>query len=149
MKQIHNITISVFIKEEDNKEQLEQSFLKLIPLDLDKEKLKPTKTEVTGLSENKIKIIELKLIKEKHTKLFLEHLITNLDKESINQLLEQKESRLDNDLCFFLRLDKEALLNDKYQLTDDGNCFHIKILIAAFPKKRDAALETVNSLFKQ
>ena len=64
-------------------------------------------------------------------------------------MLEQKESRLDEDLNFFVRIDKEKWIDGKEMfLTDSGNCFHIKILIAAFPKKRENALKIVEKMFE-
>jgi len=45
---------------------------------------------------------------------------------------------------FFIRLDKAKLLEeDAFWITDCGNCFHIKITLASFPKTRDAALKVV------
>ena len=60
----------------------------------------------------------------------------------------QKESRLDDNLDFFLRFGKdEYIRNDKLMLTDSGNCFHIKISIDAFPKKREIALKIADKIF--
>ena len=49
---------------------------------------------------------------------------------------------------FFIRLDKEKLLKEDYEVTDSGECFHIKLHIAAFPSKRAIALEAIEKLLK-
>ena len=62
-------------------------------------------------------------------------------------ILKQIESRLDEELNFFLRLDKEKWVNEKeMKLTDSGKCFHIKISVAAFPKNMDIAIENFEKI---
>ena len=65
-----------------------------------------------------------------------------------NQILQQIDSRLDKSLDFFLRFDKDSwIAGKKLLLTDAGKCFHIRISMAAFPKKREIALNVVKDLF--
>ena len=48
-----------------------------------------------------------------------------------------------------MRFDKDELIkNNNLVLTDKGNCFHVKISIAAFPKKRKIALENIHNIFR-
>ena len=107
------------------------------------------RTNASGFEDRKITIFEAKLEKEKHTKIFLDNLINNLDEVQKKLILEQAESRLDHNLDFFLRFDKsEYMENNKLILTDSGNCFHIMISVAAFPSKREIALSIIKSLFE-
>jgi len=106
------------------------------------------KTNATGFNEKKIIILEIYLEKEKHINKFLENLNKKLSKEQKELLIKQAESRLDDELNFFLRFDKEALVNEnKLLLTDKGNCYHITIKIAAFPHKRESALKVIDKIF--
>jgi len=41
------------------------------------------------------------------------------------------------------------MLEGKYELTTSGDCFHIKMNIAAFPKKIDTALVVIDDMLKQ
>ena len=150
MKTAHQIRIKVFSYEKfnENKELILAKFLQLFPFNLKDEKIELKKTEAKGFNEQKITIFEVTLTKEKHTNKFLENLVENLDQEQRNLILSQLESRLDDKLNFFLRFDKDEYMNnDKLNLTDSGNCFHIEISVAAFPKKRDLALEIVRKVF--
>ena len=70
----------------------------------------------------------------------------NLSLEQKMILIEQLQSRLDNHLHFYIRLDKDRILCNEYLLTDYGNCFHIKISIAAYPHKREIAEEIVKKI---
>jgi RNA binding exosome subunit len=144
MKIAHNIKLSVFAYEEEDPEQIKATFLKLLPFDLEQEKLTLKDFTAQGFQERKIRIFEIVLEKERHTSKFLAHLKQNLDQDQRNLLLRQSESRLDQDLNFFIRLDKPNLMQDnKYWITDTGNCFHIRISIAAYPAKREAGLKVV------
>lgn len=150
MKIAHQIKVKVFSYEKNNEDEklVLDKFLQLFPFNLKDEKIELKNTNALGLNENKITIFEVALTKEKHTNLFLNNLIKNLDEEQKKLILSQLESRLDNNLDFFLRFDKnEYLKNNKLKLTDSGNCFHIEISVAAFPKKREIASGIVKEIF--
>ena len=73
--------------------------------------------------------------------------IKDVDKSMI---ISQLESRLDSGLHFFLRIDKETWINErKIMITDSGSCFHMRISVAAFPKKREIALKLMKELFSK
>ena len=107
----------------------------------------PEKIDLAQVRE-KIKILEILLEKERNIKAFLEKLNGQMSDESKEILERQMESRLDEECNFFLRFSKEKLINEKeLWLTDQGNCFHIKINVAAFPKKREIAMEIIRKVF--
>ena|SRR3989338_1033804 len=148
MKYAHSIKLNVFSKEEDNFDAVLKKFLEFFPFDLEKEKIGLRKNIASGFEDKKIIILEAALAKDKHIKEFLKNLLKNLGAEEKAIILKQAESRLDKNLDFFLRFDKDELIkNNKLILTDSGNCFHMRISIAAFPKKREAALETLKNIF--
>jgi len=149
MKIAHLIRIKVFSYEhKDNGKLVLDKFLQLFPFNLKEEKIELKKIEAKGFAEKKIIIYEVVLTKEKHTNAFIENLVKNLDEEQRKLILSQAESRLDDKLNFFLRIDKDEYLdNNKLQLTDSGNCFHIEISVAAFPKNRENGLEIVRKVF--
>jgi RNA binding exosome subunit len=148
MKSIHNIEISVFAREEeDNLDSVKEGILKLADMDLEKEKIKLEHTTATGAKDNKIDILKIRLEKERHVKKFVSNLLSNLTDEQKELILEQLDSRVDEECNFFIRLDKDKLLNDEYWITDSGNCFHIKMLVAAYPAKKDNAKEIIEKLF--
>ena len=150
MKLANLIKLSVFSKESenDNEEVIKEKLLSLIPFDLEKEKLKLEQDSAEGLEGKRIRIFSIKLQKQRHTNQFLENLKEKLTKEQKELLLRQIETRLENELNFFIRLDKNKLINNsEFFITEKGNCFHIKISIAAFPAKREKALEVVKQIF--
>lgn len=73
-----------------------------------------------------------------------------MDESQKKNIVMQIESRLGKNLDFFMRFDKEAWINEKKLiLTDSGKCFHIRLSVAVFPKKRYAALKLVKGLFSK
>lgn len=148
MKYAHLIKLTVFSYEHENSQEILDAFLKFFPFNLEENKIILKKTNAIGFNDKKIEIFEIILTKTNFINNLLNNLLHNLDKEQKNKILGQIASRLDKNLDFFLRFDKEAWINDKkLVLTDSGKCFHIKISIAAFPKKREIALNVVKDLF--
>ena len=150
MKIAHQIKITVFSYEKNNDDPnlALEKLLQLVPFNAKDEKISLNKTEAHGFNEKKIIIFEILLEKEKHTNKFLENLIGKLDIHQKNIILGQLESRLDDNLSFFLRFDKEEYIkNRRLALTDSGNCFHIEIGIAAFPRRKEAAIGVARGIF--
>ncbi|MBD3163783.1 hypothetical protein GF323_01150 [Candidatus Woesearchaeota archaeon] len=148
MKLLHHARVSVYCKEGEHKEKIIEKLKSFFPFNLEAEKIKIKKQNAVGFRERQIIIFEVHLEKDKHTKKFIEHLNSLLNDEQKMLLLKQKESRLDKDSHFYIRLDKNKLIrNNKYILTERGNCFHIKMMVVAFPKNRKNALETVERIF--
>ncbi|MBU2560861.1 MAG: hypothetical protein KKD17_01070 [Nanoarchaeota archaeon] len=150
MKLAHNVKLSVFAHEGEDTGKISEALKGLCPFDLEKEKVALKTTIATGFKERKITIFEVFLKKERHTTRFLNHLKENLSEGHVNLIRSQAESRLDSELNFFIRLDKAKLLKEnKFYLTDSGDCFHIRISLAAYPANREAGLKVVEEWLKQ
>jgi RNA binding exosome subunit len=146
---LHSACLRVFAKEEEDLEKIKQKLLSFLPFDLDEEKIKLNQQTAVVSKEKKIRILEVCLSKRRHLNKFLEHMLNRLTKEQKELLKRQKESRLDEELDFFIRFDKSKLMDSgEYFITDSGNCFHLKLSIAAFPAKRDIALAIIDKIFK-
>src|SRR3989338_736705 len=148
MKYAHNVKISVFSHENENKEINLKAFLELFPFDIEKSKVKIEKTNAEGVNDNKIEILEVNLDRQKLVNDFLSSLVSKIKDTDKSTILSQLESRLDSGLHFFLRIDKETWVNSReVMITDNGSCFHMRISVAAFPKKREIAINLMKSLF--
>lgn len=148
MKFANVIKISVFVKPEENEQEIKEALLKLIPFNLEEEKIVLSRKSATGFTDKKIVIFEIDLTKDKHINKFLESLNENIGKSQKELLLKQMGSRLDDELNFFIRLDKQALMQGNYLITDSGDCYHIRISVAAFPRKKEVASNIVRQIFK-
>jgi len=126
MKLANQIKVKVFSYEKNSEDDklILNKFLQLFPFGLKDEKILLNRVNASGFEDRKITIFDVTLEKEKHTNIFLDNLIKNLDEGQKKRVLEQLESRLDDNLDFFLRFDKsEYLKNNKFALTDSGNCY--------------------------
>tara|TARA_Y100000034_G_C6873559_1_gene399155 strand:+ start:1140 stop:1571 length:432 start_codon:yes stop_codon:yes gene_type:complete len=132
----HKIIVSVFVKHDEDCDFI-----------LDKLKTftgvkKVLKTEATGLEDNLIMILECLIDKKKDIETFFKTL-SSLPRKQKDILTQQLDSRLDIHNNFFIRLDKDKFLEDVFEVTDSGNCIHIKIVVAAFPKTKENAKKIV------
>jgi RNA binding exosome subunit len=146
---LHSACLRVFSKEGEDFESIKNAFLKFFPFNLEDEKIELKRHTAEGFRDKKIIILEATLTKQRHLKAFLNTMLNRLTKKQKKLLIRQKESRLDEDCEFFIRFDKDSLLKEgKYLITDSGNCFHLKLSIAAFPAKREIALSVIDEIFK-
>ncbi len=147
MDYIHHARITVFAKEDEDIDKIRQGLIDLAGIDLEKEKIKISEQTATGLTESKIKTFEIFLEKKRHARAFLNNLLELLSQNQKALILKQAQTRLDDEIHFFIRLDKDAWFNSKAELTDSGNCYHIKMSIASYPKNRENALKVINEIF--
>lgn len=153
MKYCNTITVNVFVKPEDLtedpeiKEKSKSIIQSLLPLDWEKNNIGLSEIKAEGFEGRQIIIYELKIQKEKMTNAFLKNLLSKLSTDQKDFLKYEKESRLDENDNFFIRLDRKKLLQGIYEFTTSGDCFHIKMNIAAFPKKREVALNVIDEIF--
>lgn len=138
----------MFVGENESEDVVRAGLIKFLPCDFEKEKLCISKKQAVGFGERKIIIFDIFLEKERHSSAVLSSLLGLLDDSQKRKIFRQLESRLDNDLFFFLRFDKESLIKEnKLVLTDEGNCYHFRMCVAAYPKKMDVALKMLKELF--
>ncbi|MBI4149975.1 hypothetical protein HY488_01075 [Candidatus Woesearchaeota archaeon] len=149
MRQFHSLTLTVFCKPDEEDEALVKQKLKaFFPFDLEKEKVPIAVQRAAGLDNKQIHVLNVTLTKEAHLTQFFNTLLQRLNEEQKKALVREAESRLDVELCFYIRFDKERW-NDHEELwiVDHGNCYHCKIHVAAYPKKREVALKIILELF--
>lgn len=148
MKFAHNITITVFCKDYEDKDLIKSTLVSLLPLDIEKEKIEVQSQEAEGFDEKKINIFKIQLIRQPHIRTFWANLKEKLGTQ-VNILKQQLDSRLDEACNFFIRLDKEKLYKGTYLITDSGNCYHIRLTIASYPKNRESARRVLLELLNQ
>ncbi len=150
MRWVHSAAITAFAKPEEDVERIRESTIALVPFDLNNARVVLVAKNVQGFNERIIKIFSISITREAQTNVFLDFLLNKLSDEQKRLLISQAESRLDANLDFFIRIDKDHWMNEReIWLTDSGSCFHIKLAVAAYPKKRDVALLLVRKLFSQ
>jgi RNA binding exosome subunit len=148
-KLIHSIQIKILEKDENNLDQIRKTLSFIFPVDIKKEKIEIKHEKLDGLQQNTIHSISLTTTKERHNKTLSESFLSKITDETKETLLDQIDSRLDEQGNYFIRFDKQSLFKGIFQLTDSGDCFHLKIKIAAFPAKKEHFKKTVETLLKK
>ena len=131
---IHNIKFRAFVYENESIDEITQSILNILPeADIEAE-------EAEGLLEDKIIILSGVVSKKRYTKTFFKKLLDSVDLEKLNDDLELKIDEKGN---WFLRFDKDDALDEKWTILDKGDAIHLKVKIAAFPAKKQIAVDKV------
>jgi len=150
MRWAHKITLTAFAKPEEDVEGIKEGILALVPFDLEEAKIELQEQKAKGFNERTVMIFTVKLTKVSHTNDFLQFLLDNLKEEQKELLISQAESRLDTHHDYFIRVDKQRWMSkQEIWLTDTGDCFHIKLTLAVFPKKRQGALDLIERFLRQ
>ncbi|WP_432644935.1 RNA-binding protein [Methanobrevibacter sp.] len=131
---IHNIKFRAFVYENESIDEISQAILNLLPeAEIEVE-------EAEGLLEDKILILTGVVSKKRYTKAFFNKLLESVD---LNKLNDDLESKMDEKGNWFLRFDKTDALDEKLTILDKGDSIHLKIKIAAFPAKKQIAVDKV------
>ncbi|MFO7797121.1 MAG: RNA-binding domain-containing protein [Promethearchaeati archaeon] len=143
----HTLIIEIFVSPDEDIVTIKEKFINLFPFDFEKEEINLQEDTATGFNQKRIKIFRVNLSKNRHVKAFLLNMVKNLRNHTKEVILNQAEKRLDENFNFFLRFDKNKLLNQNiFQLTEQGDCILIRFKIAAFPKNKENALAIINEL---
>lgn len=135
-KKIHRVRMRVFYKKE---ESIDENYNKLMPFS-EKEL---EKIDVQNKDSEGLLIKEVIITKNKMCEKFIKRLIEILGNDK-KKLIDEIDSRIDDDYFdFYVRLDKNTL-----ELVDSGNCFHIKITPAAFPKTKENVKKVLLETFR-
>ena len=131
---IHNIKFRAFVYEDESVEEISQAILNILPeAEIEAE-------EAEGMLEDKIIILSGVVSKKRYTKTFFNTLLEFADLDKLNSDLERKRDEKGN---WFLRFDKSDALDEKWTILDSGDSVHMKIKIAAYPARKDIAVEKV------
>ena len=131
---IQNIKFRAFVYKNESVDEISQAILNLLPeAEIEAE-------EAEGLLEDKILILTGVVSKKRYTKDFFNKLLQSTDLEKLNNDLEQKMDEKGN---WFLRFDKNDALDEKLTVLDKGDSIHLKVKIAAFPAKKQIAVDKV------
>ena len=61
----------------------------------------------------------------------------------MDKLNKDLERKIDDKGNWFLRFDKKDALDEKWTILDSGDAIHLKVKIAAFPAKKEIAIDKV------
>jgi len=146
-KLLHSIALNVFERYVEKLPEVQSVFHRLLPLDFEKNHIKIDHQQLEGFS-GIIHSLTLQTTSHRHNSLLLDSIFSHLSKQEISLIELQKESRLNNDGVFYIRLDKQSLLQNLFRLTDGGDCFHMRIKLAAYPATKDRYFQNLQKILE-
>jgi RNA binding exosome subunit len=103
--------------------------------------------QVEGHHGNPITILSVQLKKKAECLNFAHFVRGNFSEETVDILREEMPERLDDDLVFHLRFDKQAAYLQQVKLTNSSDAIIAKVKIETYPKNREKAGAIVEELF--
>ena len=140
---IHNIRYRVFIYENEDKDEVLEALLNILPT------AEPEVEEAEGLLEEKMLILTGTVSKKRETKEFLNTLIESIGEDQLVKLYNDLDRKMDEKGNLFLRLSKEKALEEEWEILDGGDSIHLKIKIAAYPAKKEVAIKKIAEIFPE
>ena len=146
-KLVHHIVVSVFVHEGEDITSIENKLRELLE---GVPKVRIEKEVAEGFLDTAVikdmTILKAEIKKQKDVNVFIKNLLSNMSQEQLSLLLSQADSRIDDEMRFFMRLDKKRLLQGQYWITDSGDCFHIRMTLAVYPARKELAKGVLEKL---
>ena len=137
---IHNISYRVFVYGTENDEKVKEAVQTLFP------NSHPQTDTTEGYFKNPVLILHDKITRKREIKEFVQ-ILEQIDSSSKKQLLNQLENKMDERGNLFLRFDKQRAYLGDLKIIEHGDAIHVKINIAAYPAKKERAIELAKDIF--
>jgi RNA binding exosome subunit len=137
---IHNISYRVFVYGTENDEKVKEAVQTLFP------NSHPQTDTTEGYFKNPVLILHDKITRKREIKEFVQ-ILEQIDSSSKKQLLNQLENKMDERGNLFLRFDKQRAYLGDLKIIEHGDTIHVKINIAAYPAKKERAIELARAIF--
>ena len=129
----HWIRVQTFCYATEKKDLLEETMQNLLGTDELEEDVSESE------HGNCMTIIEKRLTHQKEfTTLF-----RNIGKDICDWIVEDIDNRVDEDCVFYLRLDKQAAVQERYEVAHHGDVIAVTGKLQAHPAKKEAAVRTM------
>ncbi len=103
--------------------------------------------EVEGYYGNPILMYNIKISRKAQTRAFIHFIKDNLSPSDLADLRTELSSRLDDDLVFHLRFNKQAAFMGRVEMTSSSDAVIVKVKIATYPKDIRKAQVVLEELF--
>ena len=137
---IHNISYRVFVYGTENEEKVKEAVQTLFP------NSHPQTDTTEGYFKNPLLILHDKITRKREIKEFVQ-ILEQIDEPSKKRLRSELENKMDEKGNLFLRFDKQRAYLGDLKIIEHGDSIHVKINIAAYPAKKERAIELARDIF--
>ena len=139
---IHNIRFRLFVYKDENEEELIGALKNILPT------AKFERELAEGMMEDDIVILSGLVDKKRDTKEFLNTLLS-MEKHYLEKLVLDFPRKIDKNGNLFLRFSKSSACEEKWEICDTGDSIHLKIKIAAYPAKKEVAINLLTEVLDE
>lgn len=139
---IHNISYRVFVYGTENEGKVRESIKTLFP------QSSPETETTEGYFKNPVLILHDKITKKREIKEIVK-IFEQIDGISKKRLLNELDNKMDDKGNLFLRFDKQRAYLGDLKIIEHGDAIHVKIKIAAYPAKKEKAIELAREIFHE
>ncbi|OKY78242.1 MAG: Exosome subunit RNA binding protein with dsRBD fold [Candidatus Methanohalarchaeum thermophilum] len=139
---IHYIDLRTFCYSTESFEKVKAAFNQVIPQDQE-----INIEEIEGNFGNEIKILKLRVKKSRKIRDLTNEIKSRINEDELKRLKSELPVRLDDNCSLFIRFNKQRAYKEDLELTDSGNAIVLRFKIAAYPAKREKALEIAKEIF--
>ncbi|HEX3014717.1 MAG TPA: RNA-binding protein [Methanobacterium sp.] len=137
---IHNISYRVFVYGTENEEKVKEAVQTLFP------NSHPQTDTTEGYFKNPVLILHDKITRKREIKEVIE-ILKQIDAASKKRLRSELENKMDERGNLFLRFDKQRAYLGDLKIIEHGDAIHVKIKVAAYPAKKEKAIEVARDIF--
>ncbi|MGB9938125.1 MAG: RNA-binding protein [Methanobacterium sp.] len=137
---IHNISYRVFVYGTENEEKVREAIKTLFP------NSHPETEQIEGYFKNPVLILHDKITRKGEIKDFLK-ILDQLDSSAKKRIINELNNKMDDKGNLFLRFDKQRAYRGDLKVIEHGDAIHVKTKIAAYPAKKEKAMELAKEIF--
>jgi len=131
----HWLRVQVFCYPTENEQLIKNTFTNIVG---DAE----TVTDIfDGEFGDNMEVIRTEIVKQRG----MDTVFRNLGKNTVDSMLENLESRVDDDRVLYIRLDKQEAVQDCYKIVHHSDVVSITGKIVAHPAKKDIAVNNLRN----
>ncbi len=139
---LNEITFSCSSHSTEDLDKIKTALYNLIPENIRKDH-EITIQHISGHVGNPMRLLDLTIRKNRYLKATFDFLAEKIDKADKEYLYQIAESRIDEDNCFYLRINKQDAYSEQITLDDGDNTI---IIVIKFIIYKSEPLQIVNAL---
>lgn len=152
MEHFHSVHIRAFLFDIDFIDRFKSQVSLLCGSEFSDNEKKGIKLQLQEIREGVDKpfnLLSVSITRKKSVNEVKRAFANNLSASLKKQILETLESRLDDEYRFFLRFDLHEFLKGNLKLIDGGECVHLTLPVACYPKTRTASISSIKDYFEK
>lgn len=139
IKKFHELSIETFVQATEDGSKVKEAVNNLVGREIDD----ITVLDSEGVHRNPIKILKTSFGREREIR---EIISSWQEMEFWKTALDKADERMDENLVYHLRVDKQSAFRNEIRLWEEGESIQIRLKVASYPASRERGLEVVREL---